>query len=76
MTCRDVLDFLMDYLDGKLTPPQRALFEEHLAFCQPCVAYLHTYRHTIQLAKSCVDNSLATDVPDDLVEAILAARKA
>ncbi len=52
MTCREVLDFLMDYLDGTLSPAQRAVFEEHLAVCRSCVAYLHTYQQTVKLGKA------------------------
>ena len=74
MTCREILDFLMDYLDGGLSPAQRAVFEEHLAICISCVAYLHNYQQTVKVGKSLAAADQA-DVPEDLVEAILAARK-
>ena len=31
MTCRDVVEFLMDYLSAELPPDDRALFDAHLA---------------------------------------------
>jgi anti-sigma factor RsiW len=50
-TCREVIDFLMDYLEGGLAPERRRAFEEHLAECPSCVAYLTTYRATVELAR-------------------------
>ena len=75
MTCREILDFLMDYLDGGLSSAQRAVFEEHLAICTSCVAYLHNYQQTVKVGKSLAAADQGEDVPEELVEAILAARK-
>jgi anti-sigma factor RsiW len=74
MACREILDFLMEYLDGNLSPAQRAIFEEHLAVCPDCVAYLHNYRRTVKLVKSLADTPSATDAPEDFVKSVLAAR--
>lgn len=78
ITCREVLDFLMSYLDGELATGPRAEFEKHLALCPPCVAYLESYRATIRLGKSAcaeADAPAVGQVPEELVKAILAARK-
>ena len=77
MTCREVLDFLMDYLALELPEPQVAEFERHLAACPSCVAYLKSYEQTVQLGQSlaAVDSDEPSeDVPEDLVAAILKAR--
>ena len=78
MNCRDFVDFLMAYLDGELPPEQRSTFEEHMAACPPCVTYLETYAETVRLGQSCRDSEgpVPDDVPERLVDAILAARKA
>jgi anti-sigma factor RsiW len=78
MTCRELVAFLMDYLDGLLSEPERMCFEEHLGECPDCVAYLATYREAIRLGKeACAagNDSIPTDVPEELVRAILAARR-
>jgi anti-sigma factor RsiW len=78
MTCEELIDFLMDYLDGLLSESERLSFEEHLAECPNCVAYLATYQQAIRLGKeACMvgDEALPTDVPEYLVQAILAARR-
>jgi anti-sigma factor RsiW len=78
VTCREVADFLMDYLDGDLSPTQREVFEKHLKLCPECVAYMQSYEITIKASKSAgaqSDDRDAPEVPDELVRAILAARK-
>ena len=80
MTCREFVDFLMDYLDQALPTAQREIFDVHLEACPGCVTYLDTYRETLRLEKTlCGDDPDAPvpeDVPEPLVAAILAARAA
>ena len=78
LTCRELADFVMDYLDDVLPAPERASFEAHLAECQDCVVYVRSYRETVRLGKTYgkVDEGRAPDMPEDLVQAILAARRA
>lgn len=76
MTCREVTEFLMHYLDGDLPESERALFKKHLDECPPCVNYLHDYQETVKLEKGCVcePGSPLLPIPEELVRAILAAR--
>ena len=78
MNCREFVDFLMEYLDGDLDADVRGVFEEHMVECPPCEVYLDTYRGTIRVGKGICepDGSLPGEVPEELVQAILAARKA
>jgi len=46
MTCRDTIAVLADYLDRVLPADVAAELERHLAGCEPCRAYLATYRRT------------------------------
>ncbi len=77
ITCRDFAEFVWAYLDGEVSEAQRFEFDAHMAVCPPCVAYLDTYRRTVELGKRAfrdLDAPLPEDVPEDLVRAILAAR--
>ena len=77
MTCRDFVEFLSEYLSGELAKVERAEFEAHLAECPACVAYLDSYRKTIQLLKAASahpEDQVPEEVPEQLVRAILAAR--
>jgi predicted anti-sigma-YlaC factor YlaD len=77
MTCREFVDFLISYIDENLAEAPRAVFEEHMRLCPPCEDYLETYRDTIRLGKfACRDEAGAPpeDAPEELIQAILAAR--
>ncbi len=85
MTCRELTEFLDAYLNGELTPAERAEFDRHLAVCDHCIAYLDGYKRTVDLCRAlgrpttgaggAADAKLPADVPEDLVRAILASRK-
>lgn len=78
ITCREVLDFVMAYLDGELTPEQKHEFERHLAVCPSCVNYLETYKATVRLGKQAMhnpDEPATGNVPEGLIKAIREARR-
>lgn len=78
LTCKQLIDFLDDYVDEALSQDERAEFDRHLALCAPCVAYLESYRETVRLGRSALepsDEEAPGDVPEGLVRAILAARR-
>lgn len=78
MTCKELIDFLMGYVDGELPAKEGRLFEEHLNACPDCTAYLSSYREVVRLGKMICqpdEGELPPDVPEDLVEAILEARR-
>jgi len=77
ITCRDFTDFMDDYLEGRLQGTALAEFNNHLAGCPPCVAYMHSYRTSMALAKEALgapEDPVPGDVPEGLVKAILGAR--
>ena len=77
MKCREFVEFLMEYLDGALGEQERSVFEGHIEDCPACVNYLETYRETVRLGNSvCApDAEVPPDVPEELVQAILSARR-
>jgi len=78
MNCREFVEFLISYIDGDLETAPREVFEEHMRLCPPCGDYLETYRDTIRLGKlACRDEGAAPpdDAPEELIQAILAARE-
>jgi len=74
ITCHELLDFLYLYLENELPDDRRAEFERHLAVCDPCREYIRQYRDTIRLGRSAYLDPGATEVPEELVQAILKAR--
>lgn len=76
MTCQDVVEFLMQYLDDELPPEQKEVLQKHLSTCPPCRQYLNSYQETIRLgtAALCGEDAICQEIPEDLVQAILQAR--
>ena len=50
--CREIIDLLIDFVDGDMPPDRRAEFERHLCGCLPCFVYLETYQATIRLSRA------------------------
>jgi predicted anti-sigma-YlaC factor YlaD len=73
MNCRDVIGFLMDYIDGVLAPIERTEFEKHISICHSCVAYIRTYQQTIKMEIASRIEDVT--IPEELVRAIMASRK-
>ncbi len=78
ITCQQFEDFVLAYFDGELSERQRFIFNLHLKVCRECRDYLAAYRRTVEVTRRVFDQPdgpLPTDVPEDLVNAVLAARK-
>lgn len=76
LTCREIIDFVLAYLDGELPARERAIFDRHLSVCPDCVNYLNTYQATLGISKLAAGTeSEGNPILSELVQAILAARK-
>ena len=78
ITCRELLDFLYLYLENELPEDRRGEFDRHLEVCEACRAYLRQYAETIRLGPSAYadqDAAPAADAPEELVQAVLRARR-
>lgn len=79
MTCREFTEFIYSYLEGEASAAERQVFEAHIGECPPCLAYLDTYRKTVAIGKAVCEEPegpVPDDVPEELVRAVLAARRA
>jgi anti-sigma factor RsiW len=79
LSCREIADFLMAYLDGELPAKERRAFGRHLFWCRACVAYVDSYRAAVRLARAAGDagaDEPPEPIPEALVQAILEARSA
>jgi anti-sigma factor RsiW len=69
MNCRQVVELMTDYLDGALSPGDRATFEEHIAGCDGCRAYLAQLRMTREVVGRLADEPIPQSVEDELLKA-------
>jgi anti-sigma factor RsiW len=73
-TCREVITFLLQYLSDELPPEKVIEFEEHLAVCPSCVAYLRSYRESVRVARAAFELApLQAGDTEALVSVIMAA---
>jgi predicted anti-sigma-YlaC factor YlaD len=72
MECRRIAELLGDYLDGSVTREMRELIEWHIESCAPCVAFVNTYRGTINAARTLRE----TAIPPELKQRLLTVLRA
>ncbi|HSR70255.1 MAG TPA: zf-HC2 domain-containing protein [Acidobacteriota bacterium] len=73
LTCREAIDFLIDYVEGEMSEEQAGAFTSHLEKCPPCRDYLETYREAIRMGKEACCEEEEIPLDPHLTEAILAA---
>lgn len=72
MTCREMTEFLEEYVAGELPAEVLQTFEGHIAGCGDCHVFLSQYRTTIR-AEVVAFTDPPAQLPEELVTAILAA---
>lgn len=78
LSCGEFEDFIDAYLEERLSWSERLRFRTHVLMCPACRRYLRRYERSLELGRRAhrhPDDALPADVPDDLVAAILAARR-
>jgi anti-sigma factor RsiW len=76
MTCRQVVELMTDYLEGRLPAADRARFEDHIAGCDGCRAYLAQLRTTRDVLGRIADEPMPATVERELIEAFRNWRRA
>jgi hypothetical protein len=69
--CRQIAELLGDYLDGTLPRATQELIDFHIDGCAPCVAFLNTYRGTVNAARKLDE----VPIPTELKKRLLAVLK-
>jgi len=47
LTCQELVELITDYLEGALSAPDRARFDQHIAKCGWCKIYIEQMKTTI-----------------------------
>jgi anti-sigma factor RsiW len=69
--CRQIAELLGDYLDGTLPRSTSDLIDFHIDGCPPCVAFINTYRGTVDATRKLAD----VPIPSELKKRLLAVLK-
>jgi anti-sigma factor RsiW len=59
LTCKQETEFIARYLSGELHKPMIRAFEQHLGLCPDCVAFLKTYKATVELTREFLSGAAA-----------------
>jgi anti-sigma factor RsiW len=51
ITCKQMTDLLLDYLNDRLSPAVKRDLQRHLRICPDCVHFLNTYKKTVAAAR-------------------------
>lgn len=69
LTCREIVELVTEYHEGRLSLRDRMRFEEHVGFCDSCASYLDSMRRTIEVTGHLREE----DLPPELQVELLAA---
>lgn len=75
MICREFIELVGAYFDGELDSSAQDELDAHLAECLECSLYLDSYRKTVELSKMAMRDDRSEEPPEDLVQAILNAKR-
>ena len=68
MTCKELVELVTDYLEGRLSPAEVRRFDEHLELCEGCATYVDQIRATIAVTGRLGEE----DLPQGAADALLA----
>ena len=69
ITCREFVELATNYLEGQLSAPDRARFDDHLALCPGCQAYMVQLEATLRALGRIPEDSLSADAREELLHA-------
>jgi len=69
LECREVVEVVTEYLEGAMAPGDRLRFDDHLALCADCQAYLEQMRTVVRVA----GRPVADAVPPETMAGLLRA---
>lgn len=62
VSCEELVQVLIDYVDGNLPAGDRARLDEHFGDCPNCLAMMKTYRKTIDTARGVCADTMPAEV--------------
>jgi anti-sigma factor RsiW len=76
LSCQELVELVTDYLEGALPAELHERFDEHIAHCKGCQAYLAQMRATVRATGTLTPESLSPDAESTLLEAFRGWRQA
>ncbi len=75
LSCKELVEVVTDYLEGALSPQDRARFESHIAKCDWCKIYIEQIRLTVKSLGKLTEQSIPPQVQAELLQAFRTWKK-
>ena len=69
LTCREMVELVTDYLEGRLDGAERQRFEVHVAECDGCTRYIDQMRMTIDAIGRIPPETISPEAEKELLDA-------
>jgi anti-sigma factor RsiW len=69
LVCRELVELVTDYLEGRLPDEDRVRFEAHLDRCDGCTAYVEQMRKMVEALGHIPEQSLSPKAERELLAA-------
>ena len=69
LACREFVELVTDYLEGRLPPAERERFEAHLELCAGCQAYVEQMRATLGALGRIPEETISPEARAELLHA-------
>ena len=69
LTCRELVELMTDYLDGRLELDRHVQVEQHLVLCTGCQNHLSQIRGTLRVLRALPDDDLRPEALGVLMHA-------
>jgi anti-sigma factor RsiW len=69
IACRELVELVTDYLEGRLSAVDRERFDAHIAGCDACTTYLEQMRQTLAALGRIPEESISDDARKELMHA-------
>jgi anti-sigma factor RsiW len=70
LSCKEVVELVTDYLEGRLSRRDRRRFERHLKACDGCTNYLEQMRETLRVLGRLEEQHISKRAQQELLEAV------
>jgi anti-sigma factor RsiW len=75
LACKELVELVTDYLEGRLPDAERARVDAHLAGCDGCSAYLEQMRLTLRALGSIPEETISVAARETLLVAFRDVRR-
>lgn len=74
MSCRELVERVTDYLEGRLDQQEVGRLEAHLADCEYCATYVEQFGTTMSALRNLEELSMLSETREELLEAFRGRR--